>query len=829
MDPIDRDYMIRTIIGEAADQPDVGQAAVASVILNRARKSGERPEAVVLAPHQFEPWDTRAAELRAISPKSPLYQKVGTIVDRVANGDIPDPTSGATHFLQKDIVLKRRGGTLPDWAQGPGMQIGAHTFYAPGNSGWTAARANPDIAQTLSDTGIVVPAAIKDFNDTTETLQQLGITLPNPLAPVQKTSVPSTAPAPGQRRIYSPEVQREAKDLGFSSAIVSGMPIVGPVENLARAAVRAGGYPVVGTGAPGATFGERFSKNVDNQLDAEKLYSEQHPVSSVVGNLLGGLAVTGPAAATRAGGLLLGTVGPNLASKLYTGAIGGAGIGAIDSLLRKESPVTGAEIGGAGGALGPILGTAARGTIGKSLETLRPPQGALGTLPNRQRSQILSALEGETPASIVAARTRMGPAGFFGDLNHGTTDLVGGLADLPGPSKGLVREAYRIRNEGQRQRIDDAITASLGPRINLANVTRAAKDDRKTAADPLYEAWRNVQVTPTPQLKKLTEQLEKEGMFKEANRLLAADGKKTYQKFFTPGSRNEWPTAEAWDYVKQAIDGKIRTAIREDSANDVRVWSNLKKRITNAIDNHPDDRVAGVWKAARDAWANPTAVMNARDLGRKLWSPKVRTDELGYVLTDFTPPERAAFREGARDELAQMMDRSARGDDNVRRMLESPMAQEKVFWISPNGRPNAQRLNRTVTSEEYLKDQNKNVTGGSPTVPKRERVEALKPGQLPEYNPNFTAPLTLIPPHIREGLRPSNVIEAWRGMNAARGNNALAQVLLTPEPQMDDLINSINRETNRRAARGPVLNRAGNAISTLITGPGTTTYRRQVQ
>ena len=125
--------MIRTVLGEAGNQEPRGQAAVASVILNRvaAGKYGKTPSDVVLSPHQFEPWSTRAKELQGYSPASAAYKNVGDIVDMVAAGDVPDQTNGATHFLNADIVQQRTGGKLPDWAAKPVAKIGAHTFYAP--------------------------------------------------------------------------------------------------------------------------------------------------------------------------------------------------------------------------------------------------------------------------------------------------------------------------------------------------------------------------------------------------------------------------------------------------------------------------------------------------------------------------------------------------------------------------------------------------------------------------------------------------------------------------------------------------------------------------
>jgi spore germination cell wall hydrolase CwlJ-like protein len=133
LSPKDRDLMIRTIIGEAGNQGPQGQAAIAHVILNRtaAGTYGKTPADVVLAPNQFEPWTTRSKELMAIKPTGPGYQQASDILDMVTNGDVPDPTGGATHFLAPDIVRQRRGGTLPDWAQQPTAVIGGHTFYAP--------------------------------------------------------------------------------------------------------------------------------------------------------------------------------------------------------------------------------------------------------------------------------------------------------------------------------------------------------------------------------------------------------------------------------------------------------------------------------------------------------------------------------------------------------------------------------------------------------------------------------------------------------------------------------------------------------------------------
>jgi spore germination cell wall hydrolase CwlJ-like protein len=129
----ERDYLIRTMAFEAPGEPDVGKAAVAHVILNRKKSHrwGDTVKDVVMKPWQFEPWMTRRKEMENLSPDDPRYRKAGRIADAVLAGDVPDPTAGATHFLNPTVVKKRRGGSLPSWARGEGLSIGRHTFYSP--------------------------------------------------------------------------------------------------------------------------------------------------------------------------------------------------------------------------------------------------------------------------------------------------------------------------------------------------------------------------------------------------------------------------------------------------------------------------------------------------------------------------------------------------------------------------------------------------------------------------------------------------------------------------------------------------------------------------
>jgi Cell Wall Hydrolase len=142
-EPDERDYLIRTIAFEAPDESDEGKAAVAHVILNRKRNGrwGDNIKDVVTRPWQFEPWMTRRKEMKKLSPYDPRYQNAARIADAVLTGQMPDPTAGATHFLNPTVVRQRRDGSLPSWARGEGQPIGRHTFYSPNEGSAGSARA----------------------------------------------------------------------------------------------------------------------------------------------------------------------------------------------------------------------------------------------------------------------------------------------------------------------------------------------------------------------------------------------------------------------------------------------------------------------------------------------------------------------------------------------------------------------------------------------------------------------------------------------------------------------------------------------------------------
>lgn len=136
--PFDRDIAIRTIWGEARNQGDNGMAAVAHVMMNRLASGnyGKSLSEIALAKNQFEPWGNAATKkaMEKLSPSSPEYKRIGSILDQVMTGHLPDITNGADMFYAPKAQAAM-GRKPPSWGTGtPIARVGDHDFFHSGGN-----------------------------------------------------------------------------------------------------------------------------------------------------------------------------------------------------------------------------------------------------------------------------------------------------------------------------------------------------------------------------------------------------------------------------------------------------------------------------------------------------------------------------------------------------------------------------------------------------------------------------------------------------------------------------------------------------------------------
>lgn len=223
IDP-DTDALVRTVWGEARNQGPVGRKAVAAVIRNRSKLSGQPISAVVREPGQFEPWgDTKVRpQLEGLDPASDSYL---SILADIEGED--DPTGGATHFYapKAQAALGRKP---PKWDDGSGADIGDHRFFRL-SYGSQPATEQPQ-APALEDLSDAELEAIA--NEEPAPAPQ-----PDPIEGVEFTSTPATAFGARKSTVVDAEEGQPATPA--QEAFYVGQVKAGKLD---PAKVRAGGY-----------------------------------------------------------------------------------------------------------------------------------------------------------------------------------------------------------------------------------------------------------------------------------------------------------------------------------------------------------------------------------------------------------------------------------------------------------------------------------------------------------------------------------------------------------------------------------------------------------
>lgn len=163
LSPRDRDIVIRTVLGEAMNESDTGQAGVAHVIRNRvgSKRYPNTPAEVAKqnngkGVHQFSAWNNAGLQgndlVRKYGPGTAQYERTGAIVDAVFSGNSPDPTGGATHYYAPQGMP---GGRAPYWwgdettRAGGVVTIGNHRFA--GNPALVGQTTNVEFGGSLPD------------------------------------------------------------------------------------------------------------------------------------------------------------------------------------------------------------------------------------------------------------------------------------------------------------------------------------------------------------------------------------------------------------------------------------------------------------------------------------------------------------------------------------------------------------------------------------------------------------------------------------------------------------------------------------------------------
>lgn len=295
-------------------------------------------------------------------------------------------------------------------------------------------------------------------------------------------------------------------------------------------------------------------------------------------------------------------------------------------------------------------------------------------------------------------------------------------------AKNTISQTYLGRAEEEPQRIGAALDRGLGSPQNLADLTKTTELERAKASDPLYKSFRNTVVRPTQEIRDLMTTPTMQKAMKYANGALADERLPSSQGFArtVTDADGNWiediehtPTAQAFQYAKEYIDGLIeRTMAQPGGGSEARRYTLLKNQLVNALDNHPDPNVAGVWKAARQAYAEPSELLDAQKFGRKLLTNNVDREDLPHLTEGWSDAQMERARIGLRgylESLARSNRSPARVSNKLLDAVLSPGNQEKIRWAIGDDQK-ADELISAIEHEESMHGAPGRIIGGSPSA-----------------------------------------------------------------------------------------------------------------
>lgn len=619
-----------------------------------------------------------------------------------------------------------------------------------------------------------------------------------------------------QKRLSDVYVPASDRALGVMTSMAKGVPVAGAWGEQGVSAAQS-----LFNRKPDESFGQAYERNLNERGPAQQKFESSYPINALGAEVLGGSLATAPAAATSVGSRLLGMTGP-LMARPFLAAGSGATLSAADAYARGQNPYQAAAAGGIMSAAIPFTSLAAGHGIGvlsdkgtELLQRLTGSSGGQALLRDLDPMALKWAAEaaradGLTDQQIIDKANELGPRGFLMEFGHNLTGLASATGGPPGEGKTKIFNAIEQRYATMPQEVNRALDNALGPKINMPDYLKFLEDARSDAASPLYNAWRSTKIFPTPELKDLAQFFEQEGLFKDANRLLRSERQPTTVSFFTTGPDKDWPTAQAWSYVKQTLDGRITKALAAGDKNEARIALNMKTNLVNALQSHPDSAVRDTLAAADQAYADRSSIIDAVDLGRK-WRD-LDPDLMAQHVSQLNGPQRTAFGYGVRADLADLVGETRFPDTKAKNLLLAENNQQRLtHLIGPDKTgeltQDMDRLMRETATKFTVRDNSQTYARQAMGQMITPNPDSLLINRMAEgYSPHVAPGSYLIPKWAREAAAE----EQAQRYEQARGS--LGDILTKSMPQAPDYVRALLNYSPPSNRVRPIASAAANVL-----------------
>jgi hypothetical protein len=489
---------------------------------------------------------------------------------------------------------------------------------------------------------------------------------------------------------------------------------------------------LVGGGAA-LVRGESPSKGYQQARDVYRSgvesYKEEQPIGGAVAQGVASL----PLGMLNIGRNVAPNVGPvlrSMGSGLGFGIVGGAGEAKELEDIPQEAATSGATSAVLGGAT--ELGMKAVRPVKQMITSQAQrvvPEGVreyFGTssvdLARRRVAQAMLR-DGATTDQVAARMAKLGDDAILAESSgYNTRDLLDTMATLPGRTKNYTEQFIRNRQAQRGGRIAEAAETQLSPTgARLADSVESLITKRDVEATPLYEQLKTVSITLDDDLKQILDASKKLGAFSRAEKISTGLREPFTLKDIKNATDVSMPDL---DKVKRGLDDIITSKASVNDRGEINEFGRsvvkLKQDFLKRLDNMTMDSETGksLYKSARDAYAGPSALISAAELGRTVINKPAGT--IRTLVKDMSDSELESFRVGAYEGLRDLAGTQS-GQTRLLNMWKEPATQERLKEIFPSER--SFREFASTIAAEARKKEIQSVGRGSQTAGREARME----------------------------------------------------------------------------------------------------------
>jgi Transglycosylase SLT domain len=416
-------------------------------------------------------------------------------------------------------------------------------------------------------------------------------------------------------------------------------------------------------------------------LGVLKLFGVAAPAAGVVAKAPGMLAQIGRTAAT--GAAYGGAAGAgNSTADTAAGMGRDAGMGALSGAALSAAVLPVARI------LGPGISNVAQRLNAGAADRAAEGKIAEALVRDARGSVVQSGASGAARQAGVRMG-RLGDEAVIADAGgQNTKSLLDLIATLPGKTKEAAESLIHGRQAGRAGRMIAAADTALGTGgQRLAGTVEDLVAARQTASAPIYSQLHQQTIAPSPALSAIVQAADELGAVK-LGRQMATAAQQPFTLNAAPVARNgltnqggqNWAMRDL-DHVKQGLDQLISK--QWDAVNGKLTplgskYELLRQRLLGELDTATKDPQTGVslYKSARDAFAGPSAMIDAARAGQQSISKGEAA--ISQITASLSASERKAFQVGAFEALREKIGRSEGGRTEIIGMWRNPAIADKL-------------------------------------------------------------------------------------------------------------------------------------------------------